>query len=66
MLRLDNSGECTLNAFKEFCANESIVRELTTQYNPQQNRVEERKNMAIIGATKAMLHDQGVVQVFVC
>jgi hypothetical protein len=27
-------------------------------YNPQQNGVAERKNRAIVGATRAMLHDQ--------
>jgi hypothetical protein len=27
-------------------------------YNPQQNGVSERKNRSIVGATKAMLHDQ--------
>jgi hypothetical protein len=27
-------------------------------YNPQQNEVVERKNMAITGATRSMLHDQ--------
>jgi hypothetical protein len=27
-------------------------------YNPQQNRVVERKNRAITGATRSMMHDQ--------
>jgi hypothetical protein len=31
---------------------------LTTPYNPQQNGVVKRKNKAIIGAAKVMLHDQ--------
>ena len=35
-----------------------IRREFTVPYNPQQNRVAERKNRSIIGAAKAMLHDQ--------
>lgn len=29
-------------------------------YNPQQNGVDERKNWSIVGATKAILHDQGL------
>jgi len=37
-----------------------IKRELTTPYNPQQNRVAERKNRTIVGTTRAMLHDQGL------
>jgi hypothetical protein len=33
---------------------------LTVPYNPQQNGVAERKNMAIVGATRSMLHDQAL------
>jgi hypothetical protein len=35
-----------------------IKKELIVPYNPQQNRVAERKNMAIVGAARAMLYDQ--------
>jgi hypothetical protein len=35
-----------------------IKRELTTPYNPQQNDVAERKNIAILEAVKTMIHDQ--------
>jgi hypothetical protein len=31
---------------------------MTVPYNPQQNGVSERKNMAITGATRSRLHDQ--------
>jgi hypothetical protein len=41
----------------EFCRGEGIMRELTVPYNPQQNGVVERKNRAIVGAARAMLHD---------
>ena len=44
----------------DFCAGEGIRRELTVPYNPQQNGVAERKNRAIVGAARAMLHDQGL------
>jgi hypothetical protein len=44
----------------DFCAGEGIRRELTVPYNPQQNGVVERKNRAIVGAARAMLHDQGL------
>lgn len=57
MLRSCNGGEYTTNAFKKLCAKEDIRRELTTLYNPWKNGVEERKNRAIVGARKSMLHD---------
>jgi len=59
-LRSDNGGEFVSNTFKEFCAKEGIRRELTAPHNPQQNGVAERKNRSIVGAAKAMLHDQGL------
>jgi hypothetical protein len=61
VLRLDNGGEYTSKEFMDFCAGEGIRRELTVPYNPQQNGVAERKNRAIVGAARAMLHDQGLL-----
>jgi transposase InsO family protein len=58
VLRSDNGGEYTSNDFKDFCKEAGIKRELTVSYNPQQNGVAERKNRSIIGAAKAMIHDQ--------
>jgi hypothetical protein len=60
VLRWDNGGEYTSKEFMDFCAGEGIRRELTVPYNPQQNGVAERKNRAIVGAARAMLHDQGL------
>lgn len=57
-LRSDNGGEIISNTFKEFCAKEGIIRELIAPHNPQQNGVDERKNISIVGVTRAMLHDQ--------
>jgi len=37
-----------------------IRREFIVPYNPQQNKVAERKNRSIGGPAKAMLHDQGL------
>eukprot|EP00253_Pinus_taeda_P020612 PITA_20612 len=59
-LRSDNGGEYTLGEFVDYCAEAGIRREFTVPYNPQQNRVVERKNRSIVGATKAMLHDKGL------
>jgi hypothetical protein len=60
VLRTDNRGEYTFKEFNDFCVGEGIMRELTIPYNPQQNGVVERKNMAIVGAVRAMLHDHGL------
>lgn len=35
ILRSDNGGKYTSNAFKDFCAQEGIKKELTVSYNPQ-------------------------------
>jgi hypothetical protein len=39
---------------------EGIKRELEIPYNLQQNGVAKRKNKAIVGVLRAMLHDQGL------
>jgi transposase InsO family protein len=57
VLRIDNGDEYTSKEFMEFCAGEGIMRELIVPYNPLQNGVVERKNKAIVGVAKAMLHD---------
>ena len=44
----------------DFCAEAGIKREFIVPYNPQQSEVSERKNKSIVGAAKAMLHDQGL------
>eukprot|EP01018_Ginkgo_biloba_P023326 Gb_30542 [translate_table: standard] len=60
VLRSDNGGEYTSNDFKDFCVQEGIKRELIVPYNQQQHGVAERKNRAIVGAARAMLHNQGL------
>ena len=59
-LRSNNGGEYVSQEFKDFCATEGIKRELTTPHKPHQNGVAERKNKTIVGAARAMLHDQGL------
>ena len=59
-LRSDNGGEYISFKFKDFCSKEGIQRELIALHNPQQNGVAERKNRMIVGAARAMLHDQGL------
>jgi transposase InsO family protein len=60
VLRLDNGGEYTSRDFSDFCIEAGIKREYIVPYNPQQNGVVERKNITIIEATKAMIHDQNL------
>jgi hypothetical protein len=59
-LRRDNGGEYISKKFKGFCSKEGIQRELIAPHNPQQNGVAERKNRMIMGASRVMLHDQGL------
>ena len=59
-LRSDNGGEFISAELKEFCSAEGIQRELIAPHNPQQNGVAERKNRTIVGAARAMLHDEGL------
>ena len=60
VLRSDNGGEYTSKNFEGFFAQEGIRRQLTVPYTPEQNGVAERKNKSIVGATRAMLHDQSL------
>jgi hypothetical protein len=60
VLRSDNGGEYTSKEFLDYCAAAGIKKELIVPYNPKQNGVVERKNRTIVGATRAMVHDQGL------
>ena len=44
----------------EYCSAEGIKKEHTVPHTPQQNGVAEWKNRTMVGATKAMLFDQGL------
>ena len=57
-MRSNNGGEYTSKEFDAFCVLEGIKRQLAVPYTPQQNGVAERKNRAIVGAARSMLHDQ--------
>ena len=59
-VRSDNGGEFISGEFKDFCSAKGIRRELIAPHNPQQNGVAEQKNRTIMGAARAMLHDQGL------
>ena len=53
-------GEYVSNEFKKLYAAEGIKRELMELHNPQQNGVDERKNISIVGEAREILHDQGL------
>ncbi|KAD5961742.1 hypothetical protein E3N88_13215 [Mikania micrantha] len=53
-LRTDRGGEFTSSGFEQLCSEDGIQRYLTVPYTPQQNRVVERKNHTISGATRSM------------
>jgi hypothetical protein len=55
-LRFDNGGEYTSKEFVDYC----VATGITVPYNPQQNGVAERKNMTVVRAARAMIHDQGL------
>jgi hypothetical protein len=58
VLRSDNGGEYSSRQFVYFCAQHGIRIHMIVPYNPQHNGVSERKNRAITGAARSMLHDQ--------
>ena len=44
ILRTDNGGEFTFNAFKLFCSSHGIIHQFSCLHTPQQNGVAERKH----------------------
>lgn len=59
-LRSDNGGEYMLNKFKNLCAKGGFQQDLTTPHNPHQNGVAESKNYSIVGASRVIMHDEGL------
>ena len=62
ILRTDNGTEYESNEFNEFCVEAGIKRETTIPYTLEQDGVAERKNRTIMEATRAMLHDEGLLK----
>ena len=56
--RSDRGGKFLDNEFTDYLLEHGIESQLSAPGNPQQNGVGEQKNRAIVGAAKAMLHDQ--------
>jgi hypothetical protein len=55
VLRTDHGGEFNSKTFAEYCVTESVRRQLTTPYSPQQNGVVERRNAMVVGAARSMM-----------
>nr|GFB98372.1 zinc finger, CCHC-type [Tanacetum cinerariifolium] len=55
MLRTYTGGEFTSNEFTKYCKENRIVRQLTTPYSLQQNRVVERRNRTVLSTTRSMM-----------
>jgi hypothetical protein len=60
VLGSDKGGEYNSMDFSDFCIEARIKREYTVPYNPHRNGLVERKNITIIEATKAIIHDQNL------
>jgi hypothetical protein len=58
--RTDGGGEFTLKKFAEYPKGEGIVKETTTPYTLQSNRVVEQANRTIFGRARSMLNDAGL------
>ena len=55
ILRSDNGGEYTSNAFKSYCTANGIQQQFTVPYTPQQNGVAERMNRTLVESVISML-----------
>ena len=55
VLRTDNGGEFTFNAFKLFCSSHGIIHQFSCPHTPQQNGVAERKHRQVVEYALTML-----------
>jgi transposase InsO family protein len=55
VLKTDSGGEYMSREFQKFCTVQSIYKQFTARYTPQQNGVVERKNMKIMETMCSML-----------
>ena len=64
VLRSDNGGEYTSNAFKSHLAKHGIVHQTSCPYTPQQNGVAERKNRHLMEVSRSMMYHSNVPKRF--
>lgn len=63
-LRSDRGGEFTYSEFNTFCEQHGIKRQFSTLRTHQQNGVVERKNQTIQEATRTMMKESNVLDVY--
>ena len=63
-IRSDNGTEFKNTILNDFCADKGIKRQYSTPRTPQQNGVVERKNRALIEATRTMLSESKLPMYF--
>ena len=59
-LRDDHGGEYISNEFSQFCAEYSIIHEVTPPYSPQSNGVAERKIRTLTDLVNTMLESSSM------
>ena len=64
ILRLDNGGEYTSQAFKQYFAQHEIIHQTSYPYTPQQNGIAERKNIHLMEVARSMMFHTNVPKRF--
>jgi len=64
ILRSDNGGEYTSNAFKQHLSQYGILHQTSCPYTPQQNGVAERKNRHLMEVARSMMFHTSVPKRF--
>ncbi|KAL0745047.1 hypothetical protein Bca101_100892 [Brassica carinata] len=64
ILRSDNGGEYTSNAFKQHLSQYGILHQTSCPYTPQQNGVAERKNRHLMEVARSMMFHANVPKRF--
>ncbi|GJW93168.1 putative ribonuclease H-like domain-containing protein [Tanacetum coccineum] len=64
MIRCDNGAEYKNREMNQFCEMKGILRQFSVAKTPQQNGVDERRNMTLIEAARTMLADSKLPTTF--
>ncbi|GJV66735.1 retrovirus-related pol polyprotein from transposon TNT 1-94 [Tanacetum coccineum] len=64
VIRCDNGTEFKNKEMNQFCEMKGILRQFSVARNPQQNEVDERRNMTLIEAASTMLADSKLLTTF--
>ena len=64
IIRSDNGTEYTAQKFEIQCKKAGIQHQLTSPYNPQQNRVSERKNRTVMEMCRCLMFEKHLPKKF--